>query len=177
MLERRYWNGCIAATRAAERLAGARGKFYSRGPYVKKNFRKNFFRTTNPPPPVDNFLGQKSRDFISIFHAKFRYLAQKTDILSFARKYLTHKKDWSPTKKFQGPPAPRGNLPRPPLGGPGCNTSQRQISSCEQESFREDFVAATCRTNSKWRQNQNNIIAVCTACEHFCNMPWQQNTN
>jgi hypothetical protein len=64
-----------------------------------------------------------SRDFISIFHAKFRYLAQKTDILSFARKYLTNKKDWGPTKNFQGPPAPRGpgNPPPlpPPLDGPG----------------------------------------------------------
>jgi hypothetical protein len=158
-------------------VGGGPGQILFQGPLCKKKFSGKKIFGQQTPPPVDNFLGQKSRDFISIFHAKFRYLAQKTDILSFARKYLTHKKDWSPTKKFQGPPAPRGNLPRPPLGGPGCNTSQRQISSCEQESFREDFVAATCRTNSKWRQNQNNIIAVCTACEHFCNMPWQQNTN
>jgi hypothetical protein len=103
-----------------ERLAGAWGKFFFRGPYFKFFFRKKVFSENNPP--VDNFLGQKffqtstlqllSRDFIPIFHAKFRYLAQKTDILS-----------WGPTKKFQGPPAPRGPgqfappVP-PPLGGP-----------------------------------------------------------
>jgi hypothetical protein len=37
-----------------------------------------------------------SKDFILIFHTKFRYLAQKIDILFFARKFLTQKNDCGP---------------------------------------------------------------------------------
>jgi hypothetical protein len=49
-----------------------------------------------------------SRDFISIFHTKFRYLAQKNKYLALCADNLTHKNDWDPIKNFQGPPAPRG---------------------------------------------------------------------
>ena len=48
------------------------------------------------------------------FMPKFGTRPKKTDILSFAQKYLTHKKDWGPTKNFQGPPAPRGPGQFPP---------------------------------------------------------------
>ena len=103
----------VVASRAAERLAGARGKFFLRGPSVYHLRGKKIFRTST--------LHLLSRAFISFFYAKFRHLAQKTDILSFARKYLTHKKDWGPTKIFPGPPATRGPgqfappAPPPPL--------------------------------------------------------------
>jgi hypothetical protein len=101
-------------------VGGGPGQNFFLGAPISKFFsEENFFGQQTPPPPspVDNILGKTffrtstlqllSRDFISIFHTKFRYLAQKTDILSFARKYLTHKNDWGPTKNFQGPPAPR----------------------------------------------------------------------
>ena len=134
----------VVLARAAERLAGARGKFFFRGPYLVFFSGKFFFLRTSfphhPPPSTSQLL---SRDFISIFHAKFRYLAQKTDILSFARKYLTHKKDWGPTKNFQGLPAPRGpgqfaSLPPPPLGGPGTS----------QDGVLDDESLVKTRTNT-----------------------------
>jgi hypothetical protein len=70
-------------------------------------FRKKiFFGQEPPPPPSTTFLGKKifrtsmlqllSKDFILIFHTKFRYLAQKIDILFFARKFLTQKNDCGP---------------------------------------------------------------------------------
>jgi hypothetical protein len=101
--------GEIDQFRAAERLAGARGKFFFRGPYLKNFLRKNFFRK-QPPPPVDNFLGKKifrtstlqlfASAFTSIFHNKFGYFAPQKNILPFARKDLTQKNDWGPTKIF-----------------------------------------------------------------------------
>ena len=114
-------------------VGGGPGPIFFRGPYLKKFSGKNFFRrTTSPPPPpspkkfrsVYHFRGKiffrtsalqfLSRDFISLFYAKFPYLAQITDILSFARKYLTHKNHWGPTKFFWGPPAPPGPGQFPP---------------------------------------------------------------
>ena len=59
---------------------------------------------------------------------------KKTDILSFARKYLTHKKDWGPTKNFQGPPAPRGpgQFPPPPSRRPCCSPCHLVNHCCER---------------------------------------------
>jgi hypothetical protein len=105
-------------TRLGRREAGGGpGQIFFRGPYLKKFSGKNFFR--RKPPPVDNFLGNKNfpDEYVAItfqglylnFSCQISVLSpKKTDILSFARKYLTHKKDWGPTKNFQGPPAPRG---------------------------------------------------------------------
>ena len=64
------------------------------------------------------------QELISFFGQISVLSAKKPDILSLARKYLTHKKDWGPTKKFPGPPAPQGPgaicpLCPPPLCGPG----------------------------------------------------------
>jgi hypothetical protein len=62
-----------------------------------------------------------SRDFISIFHAKFRYLPPKNRYIVLCAEIFNTQKSWGPTKNFQGPPAPRGQgkfppMP-PPLGG------------------------------------------------------------
>jgi hypothetical protein len=96
----------INVSRAGERLAAAPGQIFFRGPYLK-NFSWKIFSGEQLPPQT-SALQLLSRDFISFFYAKFRYLEKKPDILSFVRKYLTHKKDWGPTKIFRGPPAPRG---------------------------------------------------------------------
>jgi hypothetical protein len=131
--------------RAAERLAGARGKFFLRGPYLKEIF----FPVNNPPVAKKiSVRGKKifrtstlqllSRDFISFFYAQFRYLSQKTDSLSFARKYLTHKKDWGPTKKFRGPPAPRGPGQFPPPANPLCGPD------CDYRKFHCDYEKLHC---------------------------------
>jgi hypothetical protein len=131
------WGEC----RAAERLAGALGKFFLRGPYIQNIFPEtNFFRwTTSPSPPwspknfpsVYHFRGRKffwtstlqllSRDFISFFYAKFWYLAQKNSHLVLCAEIFNTQKRLGPNKKFSGAPSTlgaRGNLP-PPLCGPG----------------------------------------------------------
>ena len=89
------------------------GAKYFRGPYLKC-----FSRKQPPPPPVDNFLGKKifrtsmlqllSRDFISIFHAKFRYLAQKTRYLVLCAEIFNTQKRLGPNKKFSGTPSTSG---------------------------------------------------------------------
>jgi hypothetical protein len=59
------------------------------------------------PMVVSKFFRKKrphallSSDFTSIFHTKFLYFVQKTQIsCPFARKYFTRRNDWRPTKKF-----------------------------------------------------------------------------
>ena len=115
--------------RAAERLAGARGKLFLGDPISKFFPKKIFFgEQPTPPPtslPVDNFLGKKvfrtstlqmlSRDFISIFHTKFRYLAQKNLALC-AEIFNPQTNDWGPTKISRGPQhlGARGNPPPAP---------------------------------------------------------------
>jgi hypothetical protein len=42
---------------------------------------------------------------------------------------------------------------------------QRQISSCEQENFSENFVAATYRTNSNWFDFVRPIAATKSVCD------------
>ena len=102
-------------------VGGGPGKFFFQGPLYKKFSGKNFFRrTTSPPPSPRRQLFRSTifpHEYIAIaFHGLYLnfpcqisvFSPKKPDILSFARKYLTHKKDWGPTKNFQGPPAPRG---------------------------------------------------------------------
>ena len=115
-----YNNGLLTerevCTRAAERLAGVRGKFFS------VRVRCNCFPATLPQFFIQNFGA----------------LPKKTNILPFARKYLTQKNDWGPTKNFRGPPEPRGPgkspPPAPPLGGPGlyCEISDRGFFSMDR---------------------------------------------
>jgi hypothetical protein len=46
----KYKENFMFKIRAAERLAGAQGKYFFRGPYFKKIFRKIFFPETTSPP-------------------------------------------------------------------------------------------------------------------------------
>ena len=102
-------------------VGGGPGQFFFRGPYLKIFFRKKIFSENKlpPPPPVDNFLGKNifrtstlqllSRDFISIFHAKFRYLPQKNRYLVLcAEIFKKKKKRLGPNKKFSGAPSTSG---------------------------------------------------------------------
>ena len=107
---------------ATERLAGARGKIFWGGPISKIFQEKKFFgeQPLPPSPAVDNFLGKTFPDEDVAIAFQRLYLnfsdsdqisvlcPKKTNILPFARKYLTQKNYWGPTKNFQGPPGPGG---------------------------------------------------------------------
>ena len=41
-----------------------------------------------------------------------------------------------------------------------CNASQQQISSAGQQNFYENFVAATCCTNSNWFYFVQSVAAI-----------------
>jgi hypothetical protein len=95
----------VSVNRAAER--------FFQGLLLKKIFRW----TTSPPPhPSQQLFRSKNfpHEYVAIafqglylnFPCQISVFSPKNpDILSFARKYLTHKKDWGPTKHFQGPGA------------------------------------------------------------------------
>jgi hypothetical protein len=101
----------VVESRAAERLAGARG------PYIT-------FFSGKKSPPVDNFLGKKffrtstlqllSRDFILFFHAIFRYLAPKNRYLVLCAEIFNTQKRLGPNKKFSGAPSTSGPGAIPP---------------------------------------------------------------
>ena len=78
-------------------------------PYLKNFSVKNFFRWTTSS--VYHFRGKKffGQVCCNCFPGTLSHF--------FMPNFLTHKKDWGPTKIFRGPPAPRGYLP-PPLCGP-----------------------------------------------------------
>jgi hypothetical protein len=77
--------------RAAESLAGARGKFFLGAP-IAKFFQEKFFRTRR----CNCFPATLPQFFIP----NFGTLPKKTNILPFARKYFTQKNDWGPTKNI-----------------------------------------------------------------------------
>ena len=80
-------------TRAAESLAGARGKFYFRRPY----FKQKFFRTTTPPP-VDNSFRAKNfpNEYVVIafqaLYLNFSVLCPKKPISCPLRRDISPKK-------------------------------------------------------------------------------------
>ena len=86
--------------------------------HISKFFTEKFFFGQQPLPRRQLFREKIFPDvahaFQGLYHTKFRYLAPKNKYLALCEDNLTHKNDWGPTKNFQGPPAPRDNLP-PPL--------------------------------------------------------------
>ena len=104
-----------------------------RGPGAK--FFKGPLFSENNLPPVDNFLGKKfsrtstlqliSRDFISIFHAKFRYLLAKNRYLVLCAEIFNTQKRLGPNKKFSGVPSTSGSGAISP---PPCPPSRRPCS-------------------------------------------------
>ena len=105
------------AGRAADSLAGARGKICLRGP------TPNFFSDNNNPPPGRVRCNCFPASLPQFSIPNFDTLPQKTNILPFARKYFTQKNYRGPTKNFLRPQnlGARGNMPPappPPLGGP-----------------------------------------------------------
>jgi hypothetical protein len=92
--------GYCCVNQGRREVGGGPGQIFFRGPYLKYFSGKNFFwRTTSHPPRRQKIFGQctilyrgkkffrtsalqlLSRDFISFFYAKFRYLAQKNGYL------------------------------------------------------------------------------------------------
>jgi hypothetical protein len=118
MLERRYWNGCIAATRAAERLAGARGKFYSRGPYVKKNFPEKIFSDNKPPPPRRQLFRSKIQGLYLNFSCQISVFSPKNRYLVLCAEIFNTQKRLEPNKKISGAPSTPGQFAPPPSRRP-----------------------------------------------------------
>jgi hypothetical protein len=92
-------------TRAAESLAGTRGKFFLGAPI------SNIFSHNNNPSPVYNSFRAKNfpDEYVVIafqaLYLNFSYqisvlCPKKNNILPFAQKYFTQKNDWGPTKNF-----------------------------------------------------------------------------
>ena len=121
--------------RAAESLAGARSKFFFRGPYFKNFFGNKIFRTTTSPPPPprrqlfrENFFPDE-HDVIAFqrLYLNFVYqislLCRKKQISCTLRGYISSKKITGAQQKM-GPPrtwGPGAICPpplAPPLGGP-----------------------------------------------------------
>ena len=116
-------------TRAAESLAGTRGKFFLGAPISNIFPEKKFSHNNNPSPVYNSFRAKNfPNEYVVIafqaLYLNFSYqisvlCPKKPNILPFARKYFTQKNDWGPNKKFLGTPRTWGPgemcpLPVPP---------------------------------------------------------------
>jgi hypothetical protein len=100
----------IGGVQGRRELGGGPGQIFLGAPILKFSRKTT---TSPPPPPVDNFLGKKIYEYVviafqrlltSIFHAKFRYFAQKNKYLALCAEMFHPKKWLGPNKKFLGAP-------------------------------------------------------------------------
>ena len=120
----------VVASRAAEKLAGAQGKFFLRGHYLKNFSGKNFFPLNILPPPffgqctilgVKKFSGRVRCNYfpgpLSHFLCQISVLSPKNRYLVLCAEIFNTQKRLGPTKIFPGPPATRapGQFAPPPL--------------------------------------------------------------
>jgi hypothetical protein len=87
-------------TRAAERLAGARGKFFFRDPY----FKIFQFRRTTPPPPRRQLFRSKNfpDEYVAIaFQGLYLNFRCQISVFSPKNRYRV----LGPNKKFSGAPS------------------------------------------------------------------------